>query len=261
MPDGPMPDADLARFAPPPGDAHKRQRKMLTPVFSESNLRDLTPIFYEVAHRVRPSTPPKRAASLTRPRFAARGGHFRGSAVWRDEGRGHARLDGTRCARDHRPGGTGALLRPAHLPHGVRHVHQGGENIPVRPLPDHNHLVVAYRGHLPRSPLSFTPLMVAMRQASPILTKLGPAWFRRWLVDMLPLAQVQQLKDVVDVLHDTSVRIIAEKRALLEGGKFSAGKDIISILRKSCSRLARARCGLTTFRTRARMCGPGAGEQ
>ena len=75
--------------------------------------------------------------------------------------------------------------------------------------------------------------MVAMRQASPILTKLGPAWFRRWLVDMLPLAQVQQLKDVVDVLHDTSVRIIAEKRALLEGGKFSAGKDIISILRKS----------------------------
>ena len=108
----------------------------------------------------------------------------------------------------------------------------------MRPLPDHNQLVVAYRAHPPRSPLSFTPLMVAMRQASPILTKLGPAWFRRWLVDMLPLAQVQQLKDVVDVLHDTSARIIAEKRALLEGGKFSAGKDIISILRKSYSRHA-----------------------
>ena len=44
--------------------------------------------------------------------------------------------------------------------------------------------------------------------------------------------QKHELKDVVDVLHDTSIRIIAEKRTLLEGGKFSAGKDIISILRK-----------------------------
>ena len=75
--------------------------------------------------------------------------------------------------------------------------------------------------------------MVAMRQASPLLTKLGPAWFRRWLVDRLPLAPVQQLKNVVDVLHNTSVRIIAEKKALLESDEVKAGKDIISILRKS----------------------------
>ena len=74
--------------------------------------------------------------------------------------------------------------------------------------------------------------MVAVRQFSPILTKLGPAWFRRWVVDHMPLKQVQDLKKVVDVLHDTSIRLVEQKKAALEKGEFSAGKDIISILCK-----------------------------
>ena len=73
--------------------------------------------------------------------------------------------------------------------------------------------------------------MVVVRQMSPLLTKLGPAWFLRWLVGLVPLKQVQELKKVVDILHETSIEIIAQKKALLESGKFSAGKDIISILR------------------------------
>ena len=74
--------------------------------------------------------------------------------------------------------------------------------------------------------------MVAMRQASPFLTSLGPAWFRRWMVDLLPIPQVQQLKHVVDVLYETSIRIIGEKKAALANGDKYQGKDIISILRK-----------------------------
>lgn len=35
------------------GASHRRQRKMLNPVFSIKHMRELTPIFYEVAHRVR----------------------------------------------------------------------------------------------------------------------------------------------------------------------------------------------------------------
>ena len=35
------------------GDQHKRQRKLLNPVFSAAHLRDMTHIFYKVAHRVR----------------------------------------------------------------------------------------------------------------------------------------------------------------------------------------------------------------
>lgn len=74
--------------------------------------------------------------------------------------------------------------------------------------------------------------MVAVRQASPILTSLGPTWFRRWIVDHLPFGQVQELKKAVDILHDTSIRLVSQKKAALELGEFSAGKDIISILRQ-----------------------------
>ena len=37
------------------GGQHKHQRKMLNPVFSTAHLRDMTHIFYKVAHRVRSS--------------------------------------------------------------------------------------------------------------------------------------------------------------------------------------------------------------
>lgn len=36
------------------GEQHKRQRKIVNPAFSVPQLRMLVPIFYEVAHRVRP---------------------------------------------------------------------------------------------------------------------------------------------------------------------------------------------------------------
>lgn len=35
------------------GHQHKKQRKMLTPVFSVKHLREMTPLFYDVIHRVR----------------------------------------------------------------------------------------------------------------------------------------------------------------------------------------------------------------
>ena len=35
------------------GEQHRRQRKMLNPVFSVKHLREMTPLFYEVIHRVR----------------------------------------------------------------------------------------------------------------------------------------------------------------------------------------------------------------
>ncbi|TCD64103.1 cytochrome P450-dit2 [Steccherinum ochraceum] len=35
------------------GDHHRKQRKMLNPVFSIAHMRDMTPIFYEIAHKLR----------------------------------------------------------------------------------------------------------------------------------------------------------------------------------------------------------------
>lgn len=35
------------------GSQHRRQRKQLNPVFSAAHLRNMTHLFYDIAHRVR----------------------------------------------------------------------------------------------------------------------------------------------------------------------------------------------------------------
>jgi len=68
------------------------------------------------------------------------------------------------------------------------------------------------------------------------LVKLGPPRFRRFVVDLLPFENVRKLRDIVDIIHDTSVEILeAKRRALMEGDEAVAkqigrGKDIMSIL-------------------------------
>lgn len=84
--------------------------------------------------------------------------------------------------------------------------------------------------------------MMVVRQTSPIITKLGPAWFRRWIVDCIPIARTQKLKRVVDILHQTSVKIIEEKKTALRKGEYAAGKDIMSVLRKSLSPPGEGQC-------------------
>lgn len=42
-----------ANHTPRAGDHHKKQRKLLNPVFSINHMRNLTPIFYEITHEVR----------------------------------------------------------------------------------------------------------------------------------------------------------------------------------------------------------------
>lgn len=73
----------------------------------------------------------------------------------------------------------------------------------------------------------------------PHATKLGPAAFRRWVVERTPLDYVQQMRRITDTMHDRSVKIFNEKKALLEKGddalkhQIGEGRDIMSILRES----------------------------
>jgi hypothetical protein len=66
--------------------------------------------------------------------------------------------------------------------------------------------------------------------------KLGPPRFRRFLVDRLPFKNARRLRDIIDIIHNTSVEILEAKRhALQEGDEVVAqqigpGKDIMSIL-------------------------------
>jgi hypothetical protein len=70
----------------------------------------------------------------------------------------------------------------------------------------------------------------------PLLVRIGPPRFRKFLVGLLPFENVRRLRSIVDVMYNTSNDILeAKKRALEEGDEAVArqigkGKDIISVL-------------------------------
>ena len=70
----------------------------------------------------------------------------------------------------------------------------------------------------------------------PICVKIGTPKFRRFILDILPWKTLHKLRDMVDVLHNTSVEIFeAKKKALDKGDEaftqhIAKGKDIMSIL-------------------------------
>ena len=71
----------------------------------------------------------------------------------------------------------------------------------------------------------------------PTALKLGPARFRRFLLDCLPSKPIQRMKTVSDVMHQRSLEIYNEKKAAIERGDqetlLAVGerKDMLSILR------------------------------
>lgn len=70
----------------------------------------------------------------------------------------------------------------------------------------------------------------------PYLVKLGPAAFRRFVVERLPHKSVQRWKGMIDVMDRTSTDILTKKRAAVAQGdeavlkQTGGGKDIMSIL-------------------------------
>ena len=70
----------------------------------------------------------------------------------------------------------------------------------------------------------------------PYIGNIGPAWFRRKVVDWTPSKTIHKLRDIVDVMHSTSVGIYQRKKAALEMGEdalmseVANGKDIMTIL-------------------------------
>ena len=70
----------------------------------------------------------------------------------------------------------------------------------------------------------------------PFLVRLGPAWFRRMMLDMLPSPRIQRAKDIIDKAHSGCRKIFEEKKAALERGDqemlhtVGEGKDVMSVL-------------------------------
>jgi hypothetical protein len=81
------------------------------------------------------------------------------------------------------------------------------------------------------SPTIFSLSLV--RQFAPFLTRLGPAWLRRRLVEWTPNAAVQKVKSISDVMHQKAESILSDVRTALQredAGKGMRAKDIISLL-------------------------------
>ncbi|KAI1791311.1 cytochrome P450 [Ganoderma leucocontextum] len=98
----------------------------------------------------------------------------------------------------------------------------------------HNDFAVALK--------SFVPGFADFQWATvfvPIAVKLGPARFRRFLLDCLPIKSVQRMKTICDVMHQQSLDIYNEKKAAIERGDqetllaVGEGKDMLSILLKA----------------------------
>ncbi|KAH9941249.1 cytochrome P450 [Epithele typhae] len=75
------------------------------------------------------------------------------------------------------------------------------------------------------------------RRLLPVLIKLGPAAFRRWIVDHIPSKHAQKLRDVIHVLNTQARQLVAEKMDVLRGDQpvdsfddIGDGKDIMSRL-------------------------------
>lgn len=66
---------------------------------------------------------------------------------------------------------------------------------------------------------------------------MGPPGLRRFLLDLTPIANVQRVKDIVDIMDRTSAEILADKKAALASGdeavlkQVGQGKDLMSVLR------------------------------
>ncbi len=77
----------------------------------------------------------------------------------------------------------------------------------------------------------------------PLVHGVGPASFRRWVVDTIPWKTLHDIRDIVDILHSTSIDIFKSKKEESENrdGALSRqvgqGKDIMSILSESLPQL------------------------
>ncbi|KAI0746721.1 cytochrome P450 [Daedaleopsis nitida] len=178
------------------GEQHRRQRKMLNPVFSTKHLREATPLFYEVIHKTRDAISQRVKAS--------------------------ARKDGLELDMLSWMGRTTLEV-----------LGQAGLGYSFDPLTEDraDDFATAVKDFFPQLVKS-----IIVRLTLPLVSRIGTASFRRRVVEMIPNANVQRLREISDVMHQRSVLIYNEKKAALEKGdealkhQIGEGRDIMSIL-------------------------------
>ena len=83
--------------------------------------------------------------------------------------------------------------------------------------------------------------LVLWRRFLPALIKMGPASFRRWVVERIPSSGVQNMREIIDIMDVNARELVAERMNAVRGDRRSEnaldadldGKDIISRLSAS----------------------------
>ena len=107
-------------------------------------------------------------------------------------------------------------------------------------FPRYSHIPHCYRRvphthHPNHSPTMFR-LFLPRVYILPHVYNLGPAWFRRAVVNLIPSPTMHALRDMTDVMWNTCNEIYSQKVAALQAGDAEAekqvggGKDILSLL-------------------------------
>ncbi|KAF8966238.1 cytochrome P450 [Flammula alnicola] len=175
------------------GEQHRKQRKMLTPVFSIAHMRNLgtfIPMFYNITYK---------NANLILSQIEV--------MSW--------------------------MARTA-----LELIGQSGLGYSFDPLTED-----AAPHPFSEAVKNLVPTLSKMRMALALLlvplSRIGPPKFQRFVVDILPWKNLHEIRDISDVLYNTSVEIFeSKKKALAEGDEALAnqigqGKDIMSILMRA----------------------------
>ncbi|KAG8690800.1 cytochrome P450-dit2 [Ceratobasidium sp. 394] len=77
--------------------------------------------------------------------------------------------------------------------------------------------------------------LAILRPIMPTLYKIGPAWFRRAILEQVPSKAVKQLLSIVDIQHQQALHIFGQKKAALacgirKGDPTTTGKDVIMLM-------------------------------
>ncbi|KAJ7137420.1 cytochrome P450 [Mycena crocata] len=177
------------------GADHRKHRKTLMPAFSTANLRELVPVFFEVAERARDNLIAPRV--LQGPQtldFNALFGRISLELIGRT-GIGHS-FDPMTASEE----------QTNHYAESLKELFDTAYELSVA-----------------------LPLL-------PLILKIPSRSFLRSMIPLVPSPTLHKLRDLVDYLDQTAVKIVEAKRAAFEKEEFGAkdsSKDLMSLLMKS----------------------------
>ncbi|KAF9440306.1 cytochrome P450, partial [Macrolepiota fuliginosa MF-IS2] len=180
------------------GEQHRKQRKMLNPVFSIAHMRDMMPIFHEVTSRLH-------EAILSQVKDVPKEIDM---LQWT-----------TRTALE--------LIGQCGMGYPLDSLDVDVKNADLHPYSRSAKQLGCVLASVPSCARGF--LMTEF--LFPLVNRINLPRFKRWIVDRLPLQWVQDMKNIVDIIQETAEDICSTKRkAILNGYGDDGKKDIISIL-------------------------------